>query len=69
MWLIRQDEANEFFLTYDRDARPPPKGRWELVGSLIDEGIQRVINANIRNGLLVCKDDQGNVRALILEDL
>lgn len=70
MWSLRQKEDGEFFLTFDRSRRFTNnlRGLWEYVGPQDVSYTTHAVKQNERNGLLCCKDDEGAVRVLILEN-
>ena len=74
MWSLRRKQDGSFYLTFDRERRFTFNlpGRWEWIGSqgATPEGIahvNRAVKLNRRAGYLVCPDDEGGVRALVLE--
>lgn len=69
MWSLRQKDDGSFYVTYDRDRRYDNRvpGIWELVGPSDLTQTILCVAINRRNGLLCAKDDQGNMRVLVLE--
>ena len=70
MWsLRRRPEDNTFYLIYDRDRRYnwQLRGVWEYLCGQDNEYTQGYIRTARQNGYLICNDNEGNVRILILE--
>lgn len=69
MWVVREKTSGEFYLAYDPTARRNGKrGLWEWIGAQKDLEIEKYVRANQQEGYIVLKDNEGGVRALILED-
>lgn len=69
MWVVRQKTSGEFYLSYDPESRRNGKrGLWEWIGAQKDLEIEKYIRANQQQGYMVLKDNEGGVRAFILED-
>jgi hypothetical protein len=68
MWSLRRRPDDSFYLTYDRDRRYSNqlRGIWELVGPQDTVATDRAVAVNEAIGHLCCKDDEGNVRVLVL---
>jgi hypothetical protein len=51
-----------------RNTQEEGRGKWVSIGKATDGGIERVIELNRRNGMIVLIDEDGTYRALILTD-
>jgi hypothetical protein len=69
MWSLRLSEEDGFYLTFDRERwHNNPRGTWILIGPQDVSYTHKAVKANLSAGLLCANDDEGNVRALVLED-
>jgi hypothetical protein len=70
MWSLKQKQDGTFYLTYDKFRRFTfnTKGLWEWIGPQNSSHMPHIIRVNESSGHLCCNDDEGNVRALVLEE-
>lgn len=70
MWMLKQKENGECYLTFDRNVRRnfSDRGVWQFIGLQGSPEINRVVDLNQSNGVPCCKDDEGGWRALVLAD-
>jgi hypothetical protein len=70
MWVLKEKENGEFYLTYDIDKRRNWYGRgiWEIVGPQGNSYTERCVRINAQAGYLCANDDEGNVRVLVLTE-
>ena len=70
MWSLRQKVDGSFYLTYDKFRRHSYRlaGIWEHIGKIGSPGMEKIIEINRSAGYLCANDDEGGVRALVLEE-
>jgi hypothetical protein len=70
MWVVKEDKQGELYLTWDKNVRRNwyNRGIWESIGAAGNSLMPDLIRINQANGLLCCKDDQGQVRVFVCAD-
>ena len=70
MFSLRQRKDGSFYLTWDKERYPTNtlRGYWAWIGAKGAVSTEKSIRVNQEMGRLICDDDEGGTRTLILEE-